>query len=106
IALGKMLRTGTLDLKSNPVNVSLSGTIGTWAGGWPTSGIRGTPATPSTVLDLEEQGIPIEQHGFMLVDFTPDKMVLPMFKWDAKTQPIEAIDTLQPFHTAELTRPD
>jgi hypothetical protein len=29
-----------------------------------------------------------------------------MFKWDVKTQPIEAVDTLQPFHTAELTRPD
>jgi hypothetical protein len=105
VALGKMLRSGALDWKSNPVNVALSGTIGTWPGGWPSNGIRGTPATPSAVLDLEEQVKPIEQHGFTLIDFTPDKMVLRMFKWDIKTQPVETIDTLEPFHTAELTRP-
>ena len=64
-----------------------------------------SPATPSVVLDLEEQVKPIEQHGFTLVDFTPDKMVLRMFKWDINTQPVEAIDALQPFHIAELTRP-
>ena len=40
---------------------------------------------------------PIEQHGFTLVDFTSDKMVLRFFKWDAKTQPVEALDALQPF---------
>jgi hypothetical protein len=28
-----------------------------------------------------------------------------MFKWDWKTQAVEAIDTLEPFHTAELIRP-
>jgi hypothetical protein len=27
-----------------------------------------------------------------------------MFKWDVKTQSVGAIDTLEPFHTAELTR--
>ena len=105
VALGKMLRSGTLDLSANPINVALSGTIGTWPGGWPSSGIRGTPATPSAVLDLQEQVKPIEQHGFTLVDFTPDKMVLRTFKWDVNTQPVEAIDTLQPFHVAELGRP-
>jgi hypothetical protein len=105
IALGKMLRSGSLDLSRNPINVALSGTIGTHAVGWPSIGIRGTPALPSAVLDLDEQIKPIEQHGFTLVDFTPDKMVLRVFKWDRKTQPVEAIDTLQPFHTAELPRP-
>ena len=40
-----------------------------------------------------------------LVDFTPDKMVLRFFKWDIKTQPIEAIDTLEPFHVSEIKRP-
>jgi len=28
-----------------------------------------------------------------------------MFKWDLNTQSADAIDTLEPFHTAELTRP-
>jgi hypothetical protein len=27
-----------------------------------------------------------------------------MFKWDVKTQSVEAIDKLDPFHTAVLTR--
>jgi len=82
-----------------------SRTIGTRPGGWPSSGIRGTPARPSAVLDFEEQVKPIEQHGFILADFTPDKIELRFFKWDVKTQPVDAIDTLQPFHTAELQRP-
>jgi hypothetical protein len=42
IALGKMLRSGTLDLSRNPVNVALSGTMGTRPTGWPSNGIRGT----------------------------------------------------------------
>jgi phosphodiesterase/alkaline phosphatase D-like protein len=104
IALARMLRTGAHDLRLNPINVALSGTIGTWAGGWPSSGIRGTPATPSAVLDLDQKVTPIEQHGFTLVDFTPDRMVLRMFKWDINTQPVETIDTLSPFHVAELAK--
>jgi hypothetical protein len=105
IALGTMLGSGGLDLKGNPIHVALPGTIGTWPGGWPSVGIRGTPATPSAVLDFEEQIKPIEQHGFILADFTEDKIVLRFFTWDVKAQPVEAIDTLQPFHTAELSRP-
>lgn len=106
IAIGRMLRSGKLDLKDNPVNVVLAGPIGSRPGplGWP-SGRRGTGAMPPAHLDMDEQVKPIEQHGFTVVDFTPEKMVLRLFKWDVKTQPVEAIDTLQPFHTAELTRP-
>jgi hypothetical protein len=32
-------------------------------------------------------------------------MVLQQFKWDMKSQAVDAIDTLEPFHTAELPRP-
>ena len=60
---------------------------------------------PPAHLDMDEQVKPIEQHGFTLVDFTPDKTVLRLFKWDWKTQAVEAMDTLEPFHTAELIRP-
>src|SRR5258707_1029679 len=106
IAIGRMLRSGRLDLKDNPVNVVLSGPIGSRPGplGWP-SGRRGTGAMPPAHLDMEEQVKPIEQHGFTVADFTPEKIVLRLFKWDIKTQSVDAIDTLQPFHTAELTRP-
>ena len=44
-------------------------------------------------------------HGFTLADFLPDRIVLRFFKWDIRTQPPEAIDSLEPFHTAELRRP-
>jgi phosphodiesterase/alkaline phosphatase D-like protein len=105
VAMGRMLRSGTLDLKSNPVHTVLSGPIGTGATGWPSTGMRATPALPPAHLDLDESVRPIEQNGFTIVDFTPDKMVVRLFKWDAKTQPPEAIDGLQAFHTIDLPRP-
>jgi hypothetical protein len=106
IGIGRMLRSGTLDLRGNPITTVLSGPVGcrTTPLGWP-SGRRGTGAMPPAHLDMDEQVKPIERHGFTLVDFTPDKMLLRMFKWDYRTQPVEAMDTLEPFHTAELVRP-
>jgi len=104
IGFGRMLRSGGLDFRANPVNVVLSGPLGTRPGGWP-SARRGTGAMPPAHLDMDERVKPIEQHGFTLVDFTPDKMVVRLFKWDVKSQAVEAIDTLEPFHTVELTRP-
>ena len=54
---------------------------------------------------MTEAIAPIEQHGFTIADFTHDKVILKFFKWDLNTQSVEAIDTLEPFHTAELRRP-
>ena len=105
IALGKMLRSGSHDFSANPVTVCLSGTGGTRPLGWPSAGFRGTPAMPSLVLDFIEEVKPLELHGFTMVDFLPDKMIIQQFKWDVKSQTVEDIDTLQPFHTAELPRP-
>jgi hypothetical protein len=106
IGIGHMLRSGTLDFKANPITVALSGPVGcrTTPLGWP-SGRRGTGAMPSAHLDMVEEVKPIEQHGFTLVDFTPDKIALRFFKWDFRTQSAEAIDTLEPFHKTELGRP-
>jgi GAF domain-containing protein len=71
-----MLRSGTLDLKANPITTVLSGPIGSRPGpnGWP-SGRRGTGAMPPAHLDMDEQVKPIEQHGFTLVDFMPVTLV-------------------------------
>jgi len=79
-------------MNSAVIFLSLSGTIGTTLIGWPSVDIRGMPATPSAVLD--QQIKPIEQRG-----------CCGCFKWDRKTQLVEAIDTLQPFYTAEVPRP-
>ena len=54
---------------------------------------------------MDEQVKAIEQHGFTIVDFTSDKIVLRQFKWDVRTQSVETIDTLEPFHITELPRP-
>lgn len=104
IALGRILRAGTLDLSANPVVSALTGPVGTHARGWPSS-IRKVGATPPVHLTVDEQVKPLEQHGFTLADFTQDTIVLRFFKWDVRTQSVEALDTLEPFHTAELKRP-
>jgi hypothetical protein len=106
IGIGRMERSGTLDLRANPVTTVLAGPVGsrTTPFGWP-SGRRGTGALPPAHLDMAEEVKPIEQHGFTIVDFTPDKIVLRFFTWDWRTQSADAIDALQPFHTTELIRP-
>jgi hypothetical protein len=103
IALGEMKRSGALDLSKNPINVLLSGPVGCRPGpsGWP-SGRRGTGAKPSLYLDFVEEVAPIEQHGFSIVDFTPNEIKIQMFKWDIKTQSVADIGSLQPFHTKVL----
>ena len=106
IGAGRMLRSGDLDFKANPITVVLNGPIGCRTGpnGWP-SGRRGTGALPPAHLDMDETVKPIEQHGFSIVDFASDQMTVRLFKWDWKTQKVEDIDTLQPFRTLELARP-
>src|SRR5215475_10179741 len=106
IGMGRMQRSGKLDLRANPITAVLAGPLGSRTSplGWP-SGRRGAGALPPAHLDMAEDVKPIEQHGFTLVDFTPDKIALRLFKWDWKTQSVDEMDTLQPFHTAELTPP-
>jgi hypothetical protein len=80
----------------------LTGPIGTRPGGWP-SARRGTGALPPAHVDLDEQVKPIEQHGFTIADFRRTRSYCACSKWDVKTQSVDAIDMLEPFHTAELT---
>ncbi len=104
IGMGRMHRAGTLDLNARPVTTVLSGPIGTSVRGFP-SVVRGVGATPPAHLDLEESVAPIEDHGFTLADFLPERIVLRQFRWDVDREPLDAIDALEPFHTAELPVP-
>ena len=104
IGIGKILRAGELDIGKRPLNAVLSGPIGTAPGAWP-SAFRGVGSTPPVYLVVQEEVKPIEQHGFTIADFLPDRIVLRFFKWDRKTQSPDAMDTLEPFHTTELGRP-
>jgi hypothetical protein len=104
VGMGQMLRCGGLDLKANAITTVLGGPIGTGASLWP-SAFRGVGPTPPAHLDMRETIKPIEQHGFTLADFQPDRIGLRFFKWDVTTQSPESIDSLEPFHTTELGRP-
>lgn len=104
IGIGSIKRTGTHDLSANPVVSVLTGPVGTRPAGWP-SGIRKIGAQPSLHITMDEEVKPIENHGFTIADLTRDKVVLRFFKWDKNSQGVDAIDTLEPFHTSELKRP-
>lgn len=102
-AEGRITRTGNTSLEANPVVACLTGTLGTGDGGWP-SAFRGAGAQVSRVLQMEETLAPIEENGFSIVDFTPQEITIRYFKWKARRDPVEAIDTLEPFRTTVLTR--
>jgi len=103
IGVGRVHRSGAVNLASKPLTTVLSGPIGTSIRGFP-SVVRGIGATPPAHLDIEESVVPIEEHGFTVVDFLPDRIVLRQFKWDVKSQPLDAIDRLEAFFTTELPR--
>lgn len=102
--VGTMHGAGNLDFSDNPITNILCGPVGTSIRGFP-SVVRGVHAAPSQYLDFVEQVPPLEQHGFTLVDFEQDRIVAQLFKWDVNMQPVEAIDTLQPYYRVELDRP-
>jgi hypothetical protein len=101
VALGRISRAGSLDLRANPITTVLSGPIGTSPAAFP-SAVRGVGPTPPAHLDLSEAVPPIEQHGFTIVDFLPDRIVLHLFRWDVDSEPIDTIDRLEPFYTEVL----
>src|ERR1700730_9192248 len=102
-AQGRMLRRGQLDFSHNPVIAVLPGPLGTSDGGW-ASEFRGVGPLPPKHLDMQETVKPIEENGFLLMDFTPETVTLRYFKWNQKSQPVSDIDKLESFHTTELHR--
>ena len=104
IGTGRFSRAGEHDLERNPVNAVLSGPVSTPEYAFP-SVVRGIRATPSAHLDLEEMAPPVEDHGFSLIDFLQDRIVLRQFAWDVNREPLDAIDRLEPFYTTEMERP-
>lgn len=98
----RMLRSGDLDMRGNPIHLLLNGPLGTGLAGWP-SGPRGIgPAAPSAV-SLERNARPVEKNGFTIVDITPDKMTCSLFAW-REPDPVDAIAALQPYDVVEIKR--
>ena len=88
-------------MAARPVTTVLSGPVGTSIRGFP-SVVRGIGASIPEHLEMEESMAPIEDHGFTIVDFLPDRISLRQYKWDVDRQPLEAIDSLEPFYSTEL----
>jgi hypothetical protein len=103
-AEGTITRTGSHDLRSNPVHVALSGTLGTDKLAFP-SAFRGTRPRPSLHLDMSERISPIEENGFMIADIHSDRIVLRFFRWSSQRHSEADIDRLRPFKVVELGRP-
>jgi hypothetical protein len=95
IGEGKIFETSGIDLRSNPVITVLPGPVGTGRPGWP-SLVRGLRALPPAGLEIEE-GLPaLEENGFTIADFTPERVTLRYFKWKLGRAEA-ALDTLEPF---------
>ena len=103
IAEGRMMRCGALDFANKPVNVILSGPLGTGDRGWP-SAFRGIGASPPNHLTMEEDLKPIEENGFIIADFSPENIAVRYFRFNYHKQSAEVIDTLEPFRVTELKR--
>jgi hypothetical protein len=103
IAEGRVHRMPGVDLRTNPVVCVLPGTVGTGRPGWP-SLVRGLRGLPPEGLEMDE-GLPaLEENGFTIADFTPDRVILRYFKWKLG-QPEAALDALEPFRTTTLVLP-
>ena len=100
VAAGRILKSGEMDFES-PVNVFLSGSIGT-GNGWP-SAARGVGASPPHEVAIHQHLEPVERNGFTILDIDPDGLTIRQFAWD-RALGIEAIDTLQPFSELRLDR--
>jgi hypothetical protein len=100
---GRILRMGDIDLRANPVISVLPGPLGTGRPGWP-SLVRGLRALPPAGLDVDE-GLPaLEENGFTIADFTPERITLRYFKWKLG-RPESDLDTLEPFRTTTFGVP-
>lgn len=98
----RMLKSGDIDMRSNPMHLILNGTLGTGLAGWP-SGPRGLGAGTPGSLTLERNKAPMEKNGFSIVDITPDKIVCSLFAW-REPDPFAAIATLEPYDVVEIAR--
>src|SRR2546425_413388 len=93
LAEGRIIRSGELDFEKNPIVAVLSGPLGTGDLLWP-SAFRMVGATPPLHLTVQEDLRPLEENGFTIADFTPDRITLQYFRWNVHRDNEEMIDSL------------
>ena len=91
--------SGDLSLQDNPLHTILTGPVGTGRA-WP-SATRGTPPVIPHGLELEPVTPVIEKNGFTLLDVKPNCIRVRLFAWRSG-EPVERIDTLEPYHDVEI----
>ena len=101
-AEARIIRSGTLNLSAHPVISALSGPIGTGKEGWP-SAVRNTPPLKPFRIETEGDQRAAEENGFLLLDFSADRIAARFFKWNVAL-PEAAIDSLMPYRTLEWPR--
>ena len=102
LAHGSIVRNGAADLRRNPVASILSGPISTGPRAWP-SAWRGTPPRVPGGLEVDEGLAPLENNGFTIVDFFPERIDFQMFRWKLD-QPESLLDDKKPFYRFSLRR--
>ena len=100
LGIGRILRSGSLNLRSNPITTVLAGPLGTGPVGW-ASVFRGIGPSVPTGIEIDEPLHPIEKNGFTLIDWTKEGATIRLFSWKLGEDPA-AIDRLEPFHTIEV----
>jgi hypothetical protein len=102
LGYGLLQRSGAEDFGANPVQLVLTGPLGTGDLGFP-SAYRGTKAQASSLLVVEETTPPMEKNGFTIIDLTPEQIRLWLFAWRPPDR-VQQIDELEPAFSVELPR--
>ena len=98
---GKIMQSGDIDLRHNPVNAVCVGPLGSAGPLFPSTSFRGTGALPPSQLVLEENIKPLEKNGFTIIDITADEVVFQMFAWRPPEDPA-LIDNMKPYATFKV----
>ena len=98
---GKMTRSGELKF-NNPVEVIMTGTLGSGDWGYPSS-IRAVESAPAQMLEMDETMKPTEKNGFTIIDVDEDKISFSMYLW-RPPQAIDEIDSMEPALVYEVPR--
>ena len=90
----KILRSGELDLKDNPVHSFVVGPLGTDGPAYPSAARGVLPETPTAVKTTEYQS-PLEKNGFTIIDISPEAVAIEFYAWRSP-EPEEMIDRMVP----------
>lgn len=99
-AVATMMRSGNIDCRSNPVEMVLTGTLGSGDFAFPSFAHK-VDNSPSLTLTAPQPFPVKEKNGFTIIDVTPDKLTFRLFMW-RPPQAVDQIETMEPAITYEV----